>query len=256
MAKHYKKEKIRLYLLIYFIIVIIISLLYTIKFFINIYQTNQESKLLINTNVDTSKITNKKTEKMLKIKKLQKQNSDIVGWLEIENTKISYPVLQGKDNKYYITHNYKKKKSSSGSLFLDKNYNWDTPSTNLLIYGHNNKNGLMFQDLLKYENKAFYENHQNIKFTTINEYSEYEIISVFKSRVYDKSEKNVFRYYFFINANNKKQYNDFVKNVKNASLYSTGKSSQYNEQLITLSTCSYHTKDGRFVVVGKKKTKL
>ena len=258
MAKHYKKIELNLHLLIYIVltIIIVISLIYIIKYFSDIYQKNEESELLNNTEIEKSEISNTKTEKMLKIEKLQKENSDIVGWLEIKNTKINYPVLQGNDNKYYMTHNYKKKKSKSGSLFVDKKYDFNEPSTNLLIYGHNNKNGVMFQDLLKYENKDFYKKHKIIKFTTVTKDIEYEIISVFKSRVYDKSEKNVFRYYFFIDANNKKEYNNFIKNIKKASLYDIKKSAKYNEELITLSTCSYHTEDGRFVVVGKKKTEL
>lgn len=111
----------------------------------------------------------------------------------------------------------------------------------------------MFEDLTKYQKESFYKQHPNIKFTTNNEESEYEIISVFLSRVYYKSEKNVFRYYFFIDAQNEEEYNEYVKNCKSASLYDTGKTAKYGEQLMTLSTCSYHTEDGRLAVVARKK---
>ena len=77
-------------------------------------------------------------------------------------------------------------------------------------------------------------------------------MSVFYSRVYYKNEKNVFRYYYFVNAENEQEYNDFVNNAKKASIYDTGITAEYGEQLLTLSTCSYHTEDGRFVVVAKK----
>ena len=195
---------------------------------------------------------NEEKERIIKVKSLKEQNSDIVGWLEIPNTNINYPVLQGQDDKYYMTHNYKKEKSKNGSIFLSKDYDFSIPSSNLLMYGHNLGNGTMFQELLKYESENYYKNHPTIRFTTVDDDSEYEIIAVFKSRVYYKSEKNVFRYYYFINAENETEYNNFVQNAKKASLYDIDATANYNEQLITLSTCSYHVKDGRFAVVARK----
>lgn len=138
-------------------------------------------------------------------------------------------------------------------FFLDKDYDWSIPSSNLLMYGHNMGDGAMFQDLLKYEDEEFYKQHPIVRFTTATEDAEYEIISAFKSRVYYKSEKNVFRYYYFINADNEEEYNEFVNNAKEASFYDTGKDAEYGDQLMTLSTCSYHTEDGRFAVVARKK---
>ena len=134
-----------------------------------------------------------------------------------------------------------------------KAYDFNKPSSNLLIYGHRHEQGIMFEDLTKYQKESFYKQHPNIKFMTNNEESEYEIISVFLSRVYYKSEKNVFRYYIFIDAQNEEEYNEYVKNCKSASLYDTGKTAKYGEQLMTLSTCSYHTEDGRLAVVARKK---
>ena len=110
----------------------------------------------------------------------------------------------------------------------------------------------MFEDLMKYTKQDFYENHKTIQFTTNTEDSTYEILSVFYSRVYYKSEQNVFRYYYFVNANNEKEYDEFVSNAKKASIYDTGVNAEYGEQLLTLSTCEYSQTDGRFVVVAKK----
>ena len=266
-----KKTK-KIYILIYFILVllIILSIIYIINSFLLKKEAIEESNLL--NDIDSDKIVNnvsrkqtdlitentpvetlpQETERMLKVKELKSQNSDIVGWLEIPSTSINYPVLQGADNEYYMTHNYKKQKSKNGSIFLTKDYNWEIPSSNLLIYGHNLNNGTMFQELLKYSNQSFYEQHPRIRFTTVDDDSEYEIIAVFKSRVYYKSEKNVFRYYFFVNAETEQEYNEFINNAKNASLYNISPTAKYGDQLITLSTCSYHVKDGRFAVVGRK----
>jgi len=193
-----------------------------------------------------------KTEKMLKLEELRKENDEIVGWLEIPDTNINYPVLQTDNNDYYLDHNYKKEKVATGSIFLDKDVDMDLPSSNFLIHGHRNKRGAMFEDLLKWKDESFYQEHKNITFVTTKEEAEYEILAVFYSRVYYTDEKNVFRYYFFTNAENGEEYNYYVNEAKKVSIYDTGVTAKYGEQLMTLSTCNYHTEDGRFVIVAKK----
>ena len=256
------KEKV-IYKIIYFnsILLIDLSTIYIVKFFSIQKEAIEERNLLneikINENIQLTKVENeqqaKENERIKQVKTLKSENSDIIGWIEIENTKINYPVLQTTDDEYYLTHNYKKEKTEKGSIFLSKDYNWDRPSDNLQIYGHNLGNGEMFQELLKYTDEKFYKEHPNIRFTTANEDSIFEIIAVFKSKVYYKSDKDVFRYYYFINAETEKEYNDFIENAKKASLYKINATAKYKEQLMTLSTCSYHTEDGRFVVVARKK---
>lgn len=195
----------------------------------------------------------KQTKRQLQLKELKKQNEDIVACIEIENTNISYPVVQGADNDYYVTHDYLKQESKDGALFLDASCDFRIPSTNLIIYGHNNQNGKMFSTLEKYKNESYYKEHPTIRFTTLEEDEAYEIIAAFYSRVYYTHENNVFKYYFFINSINEEQFNDYINNSKKASIYDTGKTAKYGEQLLTLSTCSYHIEDGRFVVVARKK---
>lgn len=246
-AKHTIKKNKNSRKLVSIIFIIFITLIITI-----IFLYNKNNNILNNIVIDTTKIANNRTERMLQVEELKKENEDVVGWLQIEDSNINFPVLQGSDNEYYITHNYKKEKSKDGAIFLDKDYNWDIPSSNLLIYGHNNKNGNMFQELLNYKEESYYLKHPIIKFTTINEDSNYEIISVFLSRVYYKNEKDVFRYYYFINANNEEEYNNYVSESKKASLYDTGKTAKYGDQLLTLSTCEYSQEDGRFVVIARK----
>lgn len=238
---------------IYFILVslIIASVIYIVKEFNWKKEAEEETKIVDTIEVDESKVTKESTKKMIQVRSLKQENSDIVGFLEIENTDISYPVLQGNDNEYYMTHNFKKEKSKNGSIFLDKDYDWDISSNNYLIYGHNLNNGTMFQELLKYSDENYYKEHPTISFTTTDDEGTYNIISVFKSKVYNTTD-NVFKYYFFINPKTEEEYNDYIKNVKENSLYNIDKTANYGTQLITLSTCSYHVKDGRFVVVGAK----
>lgn len=195
----------------------------------------------------------KEQTKIEKLEELQKLNPDIVALISIEGTNINYPVLQGSDNSYYMTHNYKKQKSEDGALFLDKAYSWEKPSTNLLIYGHNNIGSKeMFVELIKYKDESFYKEHKTIDFITNKEEAKFEIISVFLSRVYYQNESNVFRYYYFIDANSKKEFDSFVNNAKKASLYKIDKEAKYGDQLMTLSTCEYSQKNGRLAVVARK----
>lgn len=246
-------NKLKNLILVVLVFIFVIGIVY-ISYYL--YNRNKDKKvntdILNDIEVDITEITPQKTEVMIKLEELQKENNEIIGWLEIEGTNINSPVLQTTDNDFYLTHNYKKEKASSGSLFLDKDFDLENGSSNYLIYGHRNKQGLMFEDLLKYAKEDFYKEHKTIKFTTNKEDAIYEILAVFYSRVYYKSEKNVFRYYYFVNANNEAEYNEFINEAKKASIYDTGITAEYGDQLLTLSTCEYSQEDGRFAIVAKK----
>lgn len=179
------------------------------------------------------------------------KNSDFIGWLTIADTIIDYPVMQGDDNKYYLDHDFYGEETKHGSLFLDYKNDVLSPNSNLIIYGHNMKDGTMFSALRKYKDQSFYEDHKVISFHTIYEKAQYEIVSVFLSKVYLKDE-DTFKYYQFIQASNQEEFNEFYKNIKELSLYDTGNEAQYGDTFLTLSTCDYTTKDGRLAVVAKK----
>ena len=251
------KRKKKTLLIIFVILFIACSCIIAFKIYQNIKnkRDNDKVKDIIESNVATPTVEEEpaEPERITNLKELQKINQEIVALLTIEGTNINYPVLHCNNNDYYINHNYKKEYSKDGALFLDKDYDFSIPSSNLLIYGHNNiGSNEMFAGLEKYKNKDYYNEHKIIKFTTVDEDAEYEIISVFLSRVYYKSEKNVFRYYYFINAKNESEFNDYVQNSKKASLYTIDATAKYGDQLLTLSTCDYSQKDGRLAVVAKK----
>ena len=253
-ARHNKKNnKLKTIILLLLVVIFIFGISYIIYYFYNSSKEKQVNENILNeVSIDKAQITDTNTERMLQIKELQKENQEIMGWLEIEDTNINYPICQTNNNDFYLTHNYKKEKASTGSLFLDKDFDMVNGSSNYLIYGHRNKQGLMFEDLMKYAKEDFYKQHTKIRFTTNTDDSIYEIISVFYSRVYYKSEKDVFRYYYFVNAENEQEYNNFVNNAKKVSIYDTEVTAEYGDQLLTLSTCEYSQEDGRFVVVAKK----
>ena len=246
-----KKTKRRIVYLICLLVLIVLG----IAIGVNSKNKNEETQGLLNEVVvdNTQKDKANETERMLQVKALKEQYEGIVGWLEVPGTNINYPVMQGADNEYYVKHNYKQEYDFNGSIFLHKDYDWNIPSSNLLLYGHNNKNDIMFAQLLKYKDESFYKQNPIIKFTTPEEDSEFDIIAVFLSRVYYKSEKNVFRYYDFINIKSEEEYNEYVQNSKESSLYNIDATANYGDKLITLTTCEYSQEDGRFVVVGRKK---
>ena len=253
-SKHTKSKSKRIIIRTMLVIVFLISIAVLLLHLHNLNKEKQDNQnILENIKIDTAEVTEERTEKMIQLEELQKENEEIIGWLEIAETNINLPVCQAQDNSYYLTHNYKKEKATSGALFLDKDFDLDKPSTNYLIYGHRNKNGTMFEDLMKYKDEQFFKSHPTIKFTTTKEDTEYQIIAVFFSRVYYKDEQNVFRYYQFVNAENETEYNEYISNCKKASIYDTGATAEYGEQLLTLSTCEYSQEDGRFAVVAKKK---
>lgn len=253
-ARHCKKTRSKRRLIrLLFVFIFAVSSLYVINYFYNMNKVeNEKDNLLNNVEVEKQEVTETKTERMLQVEELQKENSEIIGWLEIEGTSINYPVCQTVNNDYYLKHDYEKKNSQLGAIFMDKDVDLNKPSNNFLIYGHRSKSGLMFEDLIKYSKEDFYKQHQTIRFTTTSEDAVYKIISIFYSRVYYKSEKDVFRYYYFTNAENENDFNDYVQKCKKASIYDIETSATYGDQLLTLSTCEYSRENGRFAVVARK----
>ncbi len=193
------------------------------------------------------------------------QNPDVIGWLKVDDMVIDYPVMQTMaDEEFYLDKDFNKNPSSAGSLIMDtdsivgdgtkaENYEDGTKaSTNLIIHGHNMRNGSMFGDLDKYRKQDFEKKHNIIKFSTLYEEREYEIISVFLSQVYMATQTDVFKYYKFFNATNQAEFDDWYKNIKKLQLYDTGVTAKYGDEFITLSVCTYHVENGRLVVVGKR----
>lgn len=237
-------------------VILLIIFLVGITYIAQYYKLSNNNKQIYNdiATTNTENITNEVAENVQKVTNLKQENQDVVGWIQIDNTIINYPMLQStdKDKDYYLTHNYKHEKSKYGSIYLYKDSNITDVNSNVIIYGHNMKDEQMFNTLLKYENKDFYNEHKTIKIATEQAENEYEIVSVFKSRVFYQDEKDVFRYYNYTDFKDAKTYNEYVQNCKKLQLYDTGVSAEYGEQLITLITCEYSQENGRIVVVAKK----
>lgn len=182
---------------------------------------------------------------------LSKQNSDMYGWIRIDGTPIDYPVMfTPNDPEYYLHRSFSKKKAYSGCIFMDVNCQGEC--NNYLLHGHHMKNGTMFAGLMKYKNKEYWESHQIIEFDSLEEIRDYEIIAAFESKVY-KVDEDVFKYYNYTYIDSEETFKEYMDGINSLKLYDTGIDVQYGDEFITLSTCAYHTDDGRFVVVGVKK---
>jgi len=182
---------------------------------------------------------------------LYNKNKKLIGWLEIDDTNINYPVMQTINNEYYLDHNLNQEYDKNGSIFMDKDCDILKPSTNFILYGHNMKNGKMFGKLSLYSSEDYYKNHKYIQFDTIYEKGTYEIMYVFRSQIYTE-EEIVFKYYQFIDVLSEQEFDSYIQAMAELSLYDTGVEAQFGDQLLTLSTCDYYVDDGRFVVVAKK----
>lgn len=180
------------------------------------------------------------------------QNSDMVGWITVEDTKINYPVMQSKDEPdFYLKHGFDKEYSDYGCPYVQENCDIQFPSDNVIIYGHHMKNGSMFADLEKFKSKVFWKDHKTFSFNTLTEQYEYEIVAVFKTFVYSDSPES-FKYYHFVNAGTPEDFSAFIAKCRELSFYDTGVSAEYGDKLITLSTCEYSRANGRLVVVAKR----
>ena len=187
-----------------------------------------------------------------KYDELYNKNPDFFGWLKIEGTKIDYPVMyKPEDPEYYLHRDFYGKYSDSGMLFIDGKC--PRVSNYYLIYGHHMNNGTMFGELPKYAKVDFYQDHKIIFFDTRYENRDYEVVAAFYGKIYPKEEeKDHFCYYNVKELSSEKEFTDYVKNVKANAIYETGITPKFGDELITLSTCNYHTEDGRFVVVARR----
>lgn len=182
---------------------------------------------------------------------LYNKNKKLIGWLKIDDTIIDYPVMQTANNEYYLDHNFNQEYDKNGSLFMDAACDVVHRNTNLIIYGHHMKSGKMFGNLNSYSSKEYCEKHSTIRFDTIYEKGLYQVMYVFRSRIYNEDEV-VFKYYQFLDAASEKEFNSNMQEMAALSLYDTGVTAAYGDELLTLSTCDSSEQDGRFVVVAKR----
>lgn len=179
------------------------------------------------------------------------KNSDFVGWLHIDNTNIDYPVMSTPEtSEYYLRRAFDKTSSQSGTPFVGAGGTID--SDMFIVYGHNMKNGTMFGSLDHYTAKEFWEESPSLLFTTTTEYREYEIFAALQTRVLYQNEAG-YRWYYQAGDLTEEAFDELVSYLTENALYDTGITPTYGEQIIILSTCSYHDDSGRFLIAARMK---
>lgn len=195
------------------------------------------------------------TDKPNRFDQLKAINPEIQGWIYIpKTTYIDYPVLEHKGDgdysQYYLHRDYKGNASQYGSIFIDyrstKSYN----SKNVILHGHNMDNGQVFHQLLSYANLEFYKSTPIIQFDTPEFDADWKIVSVFKTNTL--TEQGEFFNYLRGEFDSETDFMDFVYNVLERSLIDTGVTVNENDQLLTLSTCSYEFSNFRTVIVARR----
>ena len=182
---------------------------------------------------------------------LYEKNNDLVGWLKIPGTTIDYPVMFTPYwTEKYLRMAFDGEWALSGSLFIGKG--WETDNNIAIIYGHHMQDGTMFSDLVDYESADYAKKHPVIEFDTLREPGDYEVVCAVLSKV--TSDPSVFPYYEYTDLRDPAVFDEFFERVRAEALYDTGVDVGYGDRILVLSTCNYHTDDGRFYVVARLKT--
>ena len=183
------------------------------------------------------------------------QNGDFKGWIKINNTKIDNPIYQTDNNNFYLNHNQQKKKSVYGALYFDyKNKITEKKvDRNLVIYGHEMKNGSMFGELKKLKDLNFYKQNPTIEFSTLYNDSTYKIYAIFVLNANKKDDDgkiyNIYRQNFLGAAD----FDAWVNEAYERSIINTGVDVKQDDNIITLVTCTGDFDNARLVVMAREK---
>lgn len=228
-------SKLRLLLSIILIILIILCSYFLINK-INDY------KKASNTYKELSEIKDELNNNENLYKRLKYINKDYKMWIQVEGTSINYPVVQGKDNEYYLNHDFNNDLNSSGSIFVDYKNNIKEDK-NIIIYGHNMKNKTMFQPLMKFKEEDFFNENKYIIVTINNKEYKYEI---FSSYLVDANNDEL-----KISFSSDNEFFNYINEIKNKALYKRNIHMEKEDKIITLSTCSYENESTRMIICGK-----
>ena len=170
-------------------------------------------------------------------------NSDTVGWLMVKNTKVDLPIVKTTDNKFYLNHNFEKRYSTFGWVYVDYRNNLDNLSKNIIIYGHTYKNDLMFSSLKNTLEKSWYENEDNliIELKTPKDNYKYKIFSIYTTKKTDSYLKTSFT---------NQEFSNYISDSLSKSIKSFNTEVNVDDKIITLSTC-YLNSNNRLVIQAK-----
>lgn len=203
------------------------------------YQRLEESVLYQDENPQDSE---KEAGFSVDFEKLQKINPDVIGWIRIEKLGISYPIVQGNDNEYYLTHTFYRKENKCGSIFVEVENQKDFSDYNTFVYGHNMKDKSMFARLNEFQEEETFVENPEFYIYTPKGVQRYEIYSCHIAELGTES----FRYQF----KDETDYAQWQDSVKGRSLYDTGVLPKAGQNTVTLMTCTSAGSNYRFLVHG------
>lgn len=176
---------------------------------------------------------------------LKSLNSDTVGWIIVPGVNLSFPVVKTNNNEYYLKHSFDKTYNPCGWIFADSNNKFDGEDKNIIIYGHNRRDGTMFSPMTNILNPSWYNDENNKYITLITEQGEekYEVFSIYQREVED--------YYIQTNFRSTKDYLNFLNTLKSRSTKDYQVTLTAKDQILTLSTCGKENKL-RVVLHAKK----
>ena len=168
-------------------------------------------------------------------------NSDIVGWIYVEDTEINYPITESTDNVYYAYHMWNKVYDGFGCIFMDFRNSRDFSDPNSVIYGHHMQNGTMFHNLHGYKEQEFYENHKTAYLLTPEKNYRFVIFAAYVANPNSDAWKIDF---------SREEFEPWYRKAVENSCIETGIVPTPEDRIVTLSTCSYEYEGARFVVLG------
>ena len=165
-------------------------------------------------------------------KSLKETNKDAIAYIKVSGINIDYVVVKGKDNSYYLNHNFEKKWNSAGWIFADYHNKFDETDKNIIIFGHSMKNGSMFGTLKKILDKDWYENEENHEIVLVTEMGTYyyQVFSTYSIKPEDYYINTVFQ--------NNDEFDEFVKKLKSRSVYDYKVDVSGEDKILTLSSCT------------------
>lgn len=191
-------------------------------------------------------------QEVLDVQALIAKNPDCIGRVYIPDTKVDNPVMYKPDQiEYYLTRDFNGKHSTAGALYLDESCKVEPRSANWIVYGHHMKNGTMFAGLCEYKKEEYFKAHPYVYFVTATEVVKYEIFSCFNGEILQKKDKG-YRFYYFFDAEDEAEFNENIEQYCKKSLYDTGVTPVYGEEILTLITCEYTYDNGRMVVAARR----
>lgn len=183
---------------------------------------------------------------------LSELNPDFVGWLSIPGTKVNYPVVYTPSKpEYYLRRNFYGKKAVGGVPFEGAGCTDDGNS--IIIHGHNMDNGTMFADIMKYKDESYFKEHPIVHYDTPEQDGEYEVMSAFYYDATLNEDPGHFNLYNYAGRLNEAAFGELIAQTSRLSQYDTGVTAEYGDRILILSTCSYHTQNGRFLLMARQK---